>query len=221
VQEHVSEQDELEQFEVNYFAAMRLIRRVLPRMRARRWGRIVNVSSVGGMMAMPTMSLYSASKFALEGASEGLWYELRPWNIAVSLVEPGFINSSGFERVRIPERGRGALQETGAAYHAHYAFMSEFISRCMRRAWATPESVARRILWTLRHRNPPLRVPGTIDARLFSLLRRLLPRGLYHRFLYRCLPRIGEWGEQPGEQAERMAGADLKPASEGEAGTGA
>ena len=51
------------------------------------------------MLALPTMSVYSASKFALEGASEGLWYELRPWNIHVSLVQPGFINSDGFEHV--------------------------------------------------------------------------------------------------------------------------
>ena len=56
--------------------------------------------SVGGMTAMPTMSIYSASKFALEGASESLWYEMRPFGVRVSLVRPGFINSDGFRKVR-------------------------------------------------------------------------------------------------------------------------
>lgn len=197
VQEHLTEKDETHQFAVNYFAPMRLIRRVLPHMRAQKFGRIINVSSVGGMMAMPTMSVYSASKFALEGASEGLWYELRPWNIIVSLVQPGFINSSGFEHVRIPDEARTAEAEIGAAYHAHYEFMSDFISRYMRKARATPESVAAKIMKTIEHPSPSLRVPATIDARLFSILRRLLPRRIYHRLLYRCLPHIGQWGESP------------------------
>jgi short-subunit dehydrogenase len=61
-----------------------LIRLVLPKMREKRAGRIISISSVGGMMAMPTMALYSASKFALEGACEALWYEVRPWDISHS-----------------------------------------------------------------------------------------------------------------------------------------
>lgn len=198
VQEHLTEDDEFDQFDVNYFAPMRLIRRVLPYMRQQRFGRIINVSSVGGMMAMPTMSVYSASKFALEGASEGLWYELRPWNISVSLVQPGFINSNGFENVRVPEEGLFAQREVDAAYHAHYEHMSNFVSRYMRKARATPESVARKIVRTIESRRPPLRVPGTIDARLFSVLRRILPRRIYHRLLYWCLPRVWDWGKEPG-----------------------
>lgn len=194
VQEHLTEAEESDQFAVNYFGPMRLIRLVLPHMRAKKFGRIINVSSVGGMMAMPTMSVYSASKFALEGASEGLWYELRPWNISVSLVQPGFINSGGFERVKFSDEALAAHKEIGAAYHAHYEFMSEFIAHHMHKARATPESVAGKILKTIQHKNPPLRVPGTIDARIFSILRRLLPRSMYHRLLYRCLPRIDEWG---------------------------
>ena len=59
------------------------------RMRERRDGRILNVSSVSGMMAMPTMALYSASKFALEGATESLWYEVRPFGIKVTRIASG------------------------------------------------------------------------------------------------------------------------------------
>ncbi len=197
VQEHLSCADEQEQFDVNYFGPMRLIRRALPPMRRKRFGRIVNISSVGGMMAMPTMSVYSASKFALEGASEGLWYELRPWNISVSLVQPGFVNSNGFERVRMTPEGRDSFCDSEKAYHSHYEHMSRFIEQRMRKARATPDSVARCIIRTIQHPDPPLRVPATIDARLFAILRRILPRGLYHRLLFRCLPAIQEWG--PGK----------------------
>src|SRR5688500_5444459 len=90
VLEHVRDSERLAQMDINFLGPMELVRLVLPRMRERRWGRIINVSSVGGMMAMPTMALYSASKFALEGASEALWYEVRPWNVWVTLIEPGF-----------------------------------------------------------------------------------------------------------------------------------
>ncbi|MFT4688090.1 MAG: hypothetical protein ACI9OD_000283 [Limisphaerales bacterium] len=71
----------------------------------------------------------------------------------------------------------------------------------MRRTNATSESVANKIFDTIRADKPPLRVPATIDARLFSLLRRVLPRRIYHSFLYRCLPKIAKWGRgknQPG-----------------------
>ena len=88
VVEHVEERDRLEQMDVNFRSPMELIRLVLPEMRAKRAGQIITVSSVGGMMAMPTMAAYSASKFALEGAHEALWYEVRPWKIRVSLVQP-------------------------------------------------------------------------------------------------------------------------------------
>ncbi len=79
VVEHVSERERLQQMGINFRAPMELTRLVLPYMRSRRAGRIINVSSMGGMMAMPTMAVYSASKFALEGATESLYYEVKPW----------------------------------------------------------------------------------------------------------------------------------------------
>lgn len=194
VVEHVREADHLAQMEVNYSAPMELTRLVLPRMRAQRWGRILNVSSVGGMMAMPTMSVYSASKFALEGASEALWYEVRPWNVYVSLIEPGFIHSDAFEKVQwtgLSEKSKDALSD---AYHNHYEHMQGFIDRMMRLSPATPESVARTVMRTIRAKRPGLRVPATIDAHLFGFLRRILPRKLYHFVLYQSLPHIRDWG---------------------------
>lgn len=197
VLEHVSDADHLTQMLVNYGGPMALTRLVLPGMRERRWGRIINVSSVGGMMAMPTMSVYSASKFALEGASEALFYEVRPWNIRVSLVQPGFIRSDAIERIAYTSRSRAAQEHHLSPYHAHYHFMAAFIAKLMARAPATPDSVARRIAKLIEQRRPPLRVSATLDAFLFSLLRRWLPRSLYHEVLYRALPGISRWGRPP------------------------
>ncbi|MEE9385710.1 MAG: SDR family oxidoreductase [Nannocystaceae bacterium] len=196
VVEHVTEDERFAQLDVNFMSPMALARIVLPAMRAKRRGRIINVSSVGGMMAMPTMSAYSASKFALEGASEALWYEVRPWNIRVTLVEPGFISSDSFANTRYTQASLASSSDVRDPYHEHYVNMAPFIAKVMRLTVATPESVARTVIRTIRSRHPPLRVPATIDAHLFALLRRMLPRGLYHRVLYAALPGIRTWGER-------------------------
>jgi NAD(P)-dependent dehydrogenase (short-subunit alcohol dehydrogenase family) len=140
------------------------------------------------------MSVYSASKFALEGASEALYYEVRPWNIHVTLVQPGFINSDAIERISYTDRSRSAHDNHASPYHAHYQYMARFIAGLMKRSLSTPDSVARRIEQLIRQKRPPLRASATLDAFLFSMLRRLLPRGLYHEILYRSLPGISHWG---------------------------
>ncbi|HRK04818.1 MAG TPA: SDR family oxidoreductase [Chlorobiota bacterium] len=192
VAEHMTSDEELEQMAVNYFGPMMLIRRVLPHMRHRRAGRIINVSSVGGMMAMPTMSSYSASKWALEGASEALWYELRPWNVSVTLVQPGFIRSDAFRKVRLPQAFRADGTEDD--YGILYSSMTSFVERLMVRSPSTSKSVARVILRQLVRKRPPLRVQATLDAWLFHYLRRFLPRRFYHPLLYHFLPNIRKWG---------------------------
>lgn len=194
VHEHLHADEIDEQMAVNFFGPMDLVRLVLPGMRRKRAGHIVNVSSVGGMMAMPTMGAYSASKFALEGASEALWYEMRPWNVYVTLVQPGFIRSEGFEHVRLSRDAAAHRGVDGDPYRAVYDSMTPFIETLMSWTTSTPDTVACRVLRTLERPNPPLRVSATLDARVFYMLRRLLPRRLYHAVLYRCLPRVSSWG---------------------------
>jgi short-subunit dehydrogenase len=194
VVEHISDEGRWDQMNINFRAPLELIRLVLPRMREKRAGRILNISSVGGMMAMPTMALYSASKFALEGATESLWYEVRPWNIHVSLVQPGFIRSDSFLRTRYTTASEHALGDAANPYHEHYDQMARMIARLMRATRATPARVARVVVRTVMQRRPPLRVAGTWDARVFALLRRVLPRRLYHALLYHQLPSVNAWG---------------------------
>ena len=193
VVEQVNETERLKQIDTNFRAPMALIRGVLPYMRKKRYGHIINISSVSGMMAMPTMSIYSASKFALEGATEALWYEVRPWNIKVCLIQPGFINSDSFKNVELTRESRKSIQDKNNPYH--YNSMAPFIARMMRLSPTTPEKIARRIHKVINSKNPPLRVPVTIDAYVFGLLRKLLPRSIYHALMYYFLPKIYRWGE--------------------------
>ncbi len=86
------------QFETNLFGVMNVTRAVLPHMRERQAGRIVNVASMAGRMTIPLYSAYCATKWALEGFSEALWLELRHQNIKVKIIEPGVIRTDFFER---------------------------------------------------------------------------------------------------------------------------
>jgi short-subunit dehydrogenase len=195
VVEQVNETERLKQIDTNFRAPMALIRGVLPHMRKKRSGHIINISSVGGMMAMPTMSIYSASKFALEGATEALWYEVRPWKIKVCLIQPGFINSDSFKNVELTRESRKSIQDKNNPYYYHYNSMAPFIARLMRMSPSTPEKIARKIHGVIDSKNPPLRVPATVDAYIFGLLRKLLPRKMYHALMYYSLPKVFRWGE--------------------------
>jgi len=189
--EHISEEEENHQMTTNYLGAMELTRCVIPFMREKKSGHIINVSSVGGMMAMPTMAAYCASKFALEGATESLWYELRPWNIYVSLVEIGFVKSKSFTHIYFPKQYLSGLDNT---YDLYYKHMERFVAKMMLSSPSTPHTISKRILKKLiLRKHPPLRLSGTWDAKFFFYMRRYIPRRLYHYILYKCLPGIKEW----------------------------
>jgi NAD(P)-dependent dehydrogenase (short-subunit alcohol dehydrogenase family) len=134
--------------ETNYFGALRCIQAVLPQMRERRSGCIVNVASIAGRMAISPMAPYAASKFALEAVSEILAQEVKPFNVRVAIVEPGPIDTPMAERV--------ASLPTGSRY-PH----SRRIAGLFRAALANPTPPAlvaetiREIIesgtWRLRH----------------------------------------------------------------------
>jgi NAD(P)-dependent dehydrogenase (short-subunit alcohol dehydrogenase family) len=90
----ISDSEMRRQFETNVFGLMNVTRAFLPRMRERRAGRIINVSSVGGRMTLPYFGVYNSTKYALESLSDALRYELRPFGIDVSLIEPGVIRTN-------------------------------------------------------------------------------------------------------------------------------
>lgn len=193
VVEHMTPQDELLQMETNYLGPMDLIRRVLPYMREKGRGKIINISSVSGMLAMPTMASYSASKHALHGASEALWYEARTFGVDISLIQPGFVHSESFKNVYLSEFAKKEIKQSGP-YSEFYKNMAPFIEKLMGYSRSSPEKIANLVLAVVQTERPPLWVPATFDAEFFYYLRRLFPRRLLLPFLYRCLPNVKNWG---------------------------
>src|SRR2546426_6277417 len=110
--EETSVEEAKAQLETNFFGAVRMVNAVLPGMRAAGAGKIINVSSLAGNTAIPYSAFYSASKFALEGYSESLWDEVRPFGISVSLVEPGFVNTPIGEASPVAARARPEYETT-------------------------------------------------------------------------------------------------------------
>lgn len=192
--EHMTDADEERQMATNYFGPMGLIRHCLPHMRKTGRGKIINISSVAGMLAMPTMSAYSASKFALEGASESLWYEMRPFGVRICLVQPGFIHSPSFQNVYHTPLSDPARNWEGP-YCDFYKNMTPFVAKMMNMSLTTPEKVAQQILKAIKAENPPLWIPATLDATVFYYIRRLLPRRVVLPFLYWCLPGARKWAQ--------------------------
>ena len=101
--EDVSLDDFRKQFETNFFSIVRIIQKVAPIMRKQEYGIIVNISSVVGRMGLPGSSAYISTKFALEGLSECLRYELGQFGIKTTLIEPGVIKTNFFDSMKIPE----------------------------------------------------------------------------------------------------------------------
>ncbi|MFP2957819.1 SDR family NAD(P)-dependent oxidoreductase [Myxococcus sp. 1LA] len=106
----------MEQFEVNLFGVMDVIRATLPYFARRGGGTFVNVSSGAGVFTLPMISLYCASKFALEGFSEALSYELTSQNVRVKIVEPGGVLDTGFVSRSADESAQSAVPARYAAY---------------------------------------------------------------------------------------------------------
>jgi short-subunit dehydrogenase len=187
--EHMDESAELDQIKTNYLGPLELIRKVLPVMRERRSGCIINISSASGFMSMPTMASYGASKSALEAASEALWYETRAFGVRIHSVEPGFIRSKSFANVKKSKKAE-LSESLHGPQHQYYTRLAPFIEKLMGLARANPETIASRIMWVIRTPLAPLRVPITLDAAVLSLLRKLLPDFLFTRFMLLFLPPI-------------------------------
>jgi len=193
VVEHMSEADEFLQMSTNYLGPVALIKAVLPHMREQGRGKIINISSVSGMLAMPTMASYSASKYALEGLSESLWYEAKPFGINVVLIQPGFIRSNSFRNVYYSKQSDPEVQKS-TPYRDYYLNMVPFIAKLMRLSFTPPESIAKLILKVIRTESPPLWIPASLDAWVFYYLRRIVPRRVLMPLLFSLLPGSRNWG---------------------------
>jgi NAD(P)-dependent dehydrogenase (short-subunit alcohol dehydrogenase family) len=172
--EEIAIADLRKQFETNFFAVVRVTQRVLPQMRARRLGRIINMSSVSGIVAAPLFGPYSSSKFALEAISDAWRVELILYGIPVVLIEPGFI-PSGMGRAAGELSATyysGAKQSPYATVYSHFLERWEEMSGGGRRY--TPDDCARVILRAVGANPPKARYTVTRPAWFASVMRRLV-----------------------------------------------
>lgn len=178
-----AEESSLEQakslFDVNLFGVIRTTKAVLPAMRRQRAGRIVNISSVMGLIPAPYMALYASSKHALEGFSESLDHEVRDAGVRVVLVEPAYTRTS-FESNLV--QADQQLDEYKSARSNAQAVMRDVMKDA-----DSPELVARAVLKAATAVNPRRRYTAGGLARQVSLLRRFVPASAFDKSLRKQL----------------------------------
>lgn len=148
------------QFETNFFGAVRLMKAVLPLMRKQRSGIIVNVSSIGGRIGVPLNSAYTSSKFALEGFSESMKYELEGFGIRVILIEPGAVKTNFLENIKWAQEA----MKLDSPYAELSKKISEGVRESFKQASSSPLQVAEAILNAIKSENPNTRYLVGDDA---------------------------------------------------------
>jgi short-subunit dehydrogenase len=152
--EDLSVEEIKSQFETNFFGVIRLTQQVFPIMRKQKSGTIVNVSSGAGRIGFPGMSAYVSSKFALEGLSESMSYELEPFGIKVVIIEPGIIRTN-FKKNSVMSK-KSLDNSSISPYSSIIQKIDSSISSMVEHA-TPPEEVAKAILHAVISNNPELR----------------------------------------------------------------
>jgi short-subunit dehydrogenase len=195
------------QFETNLFGVIRVSKKVLPTMRLRKSGVIVNISSLAGLAGVPSQSIYCGTKFAVEGFSESLSFEVEPFGIKVILVEPGVINTEFVKDLIVPTNRYGVdnkgeqvnppvNKDNWDSLESPYGntigkFLS-FYYRAMSNA-PSPGVVANEIINALEkvsdgnNTEPIIRVTVGNDSKKYSKLKRELSDGEFHSMLRKDL----------------------------------
>ena len=146
------------QFETNFFGAVRVMQAVIPVMREQKSGKIINITSIGGRIAVPFHSGYHGTKFALEGLSESLQYELGPFGIKVILIEPGAVGSSFWKNMKM------AAKTSNLDNNSPYGQMANNMSTHNRKNSMHPSEVANVILRAVTSDNADFRYTVGKDA---------------------------------------------------------
>ena len=165
--EDVSIDEFKEQFETNFFSIIRLIHRVAPIMRKQNSGNIVNISSVAGRIGFPVSPAYISSKFALEGLSESLRFELMPFGVNVIIIEPGVIKTNFFDSMKLAEKSQ---------QDSTYKDITEKVIsgvKMMAEMGTHPKEVADTVIKALKEEKPLPRYVVGNDAMMFLEAKRM------------------------------------------------
>ncbi|CAA9517448.1 MAG: hypothetical protein AVDCRST_MAG12-3567 [uncultured Rubrobacteraceae bacterium] len=180
------------QFETNVFGLVRMCQLVLPGMRGQGWGRIVNISSMGGRLTFPGGGYYHATKYAVEALSDALRFEVAGFGVRVVVVEPGLI------RTGFADAATGSMDGTTA--NGPYARFNAAVAKTVRdnyergpflKLGGGPETVAAAIERAIAADRPRARYAVTPSAHLFMGLRRLLPDRAWDALVSTVYPRPG------------------------------
>ncbi|MGB3635588.1 MAG: oxidoreductase [Rubrobacteraceae bacterium] len=188
------------QFETNVFGLIEMCQLVLPGMRRRGYGKIVNVSSMGGKLTFPGGGYYHASKYAVESISDALRFEVKGFGVDVILVEPGLIHTS------FADTAVGSISDDEAKGRVHdnpYAGFQEAVARTTRETYEKgplarlgggPETVAETIEKAITSEKPRARYPVTPSAWLLMGVRKVLPDRAWDAFVRSQFPQPGVSG---------------------------
>lgn len=177
-----------QEFETNVFGLLRMCQLVLPRMRHRGWGRIVNVSSMGGEMALPGGGAYHASKYAVEALSDVLRYEVKPFGVDVVVIQPGLVRTEFTTRIA---RSDAIQAGTGPYAVLKRNLLTAMSSEQWTRTGSSAEAVARVIVRAIQARRPKTRYKISFIGRLFPALRQSLPDRGWDAVMRRMFPMEG------------------------------
>jgi short-subunit dehydrogenase len=177
--EDISIEDARYQLEVNVFGAMRLAQLVLPKMRENKYGKIVNISSVGGKVAFPLGGWYHASKFALEALSDSMRNEVREFGIDVVVVEPGATRSEWGNiatKSLIKVSGHTAYKDLTAKTHKLFTKLSGNMQE--------PAEIAKLVIRAIESKNPKARYSAKeINSRILLFLKKILSDKLMDKLI--------------------------------------
>ena len=157
--ENVSIEEFRAQFETNFFSVVRMIQKVAPIMRKQGTGDIVNISSIAGRIGFPVSTAYISSKFAIEGLSESLRYELGPFGVDVIIIEPGVIKTNFFDSMKTAKKADDAYKEITEKVISGVKMMAEM--------GTPPKEVANVIIKSLKEEKPLPRYVVGNDAAMF------------------------------------------------------
>jgi len=168
------------------------VRGLLPAMRERRSGVVANVTSLGGRTVFPFFGAYNSTKWALEGASEALWHELKPWGIRVKAIEPGYVATPIWDKA-LPQVDLAGVDAGGGSPYAPYMDAMLTFERAIPKR-SSAEKAASEILSAITDDSDRFRYPVAAYARALLGTRRLLGDQLSMRLFH------GRWmGHDPRE----------------------
>ena len=182
------------QFETNVFGPLALTRLVLPGMRAQGWGKIVNISSMGGEFTFPGGGVYHATKYAIEALSDAMRFEVKNFGVDVILIQPGLI-TSGFSEVTAREIGAGTAADGPYAEFNRAvgdASVGAYKKGPLAKLAGPPEAVAETIEKALAAKRPKARYKVTASARVLMGLNSVLPDSGWDKVLESSFPRPGK-----------------------------